>query len=317
MRRRARGRRRRAAARRRARPRRASAPASAASSSTRRSPLSATASSSRRTGAGQRRDARAEQVLDRVGDRQLLADRRQAALGQHAPDLEREQRVAERRVDDPPQQRPRQAQPEPLGEQPRASRRGSAGRRRRARARARSSARSSARRAPGAAGEQERDAARRPAGARRTPAPPPTAASSHWTSSIATRSGAARGQRAQRVAGRRAPIACGSGGAPPARGAAAPTSSAARCGAGSASSAALDAVEQVDQRGERQLRLGAARPRDEHAHAALARERDPRLPERRLADARLALEHERAGLQARHPLQLQLAADDLTHVSCN
>ena len=36
-------------------------------------------------------------------------------LGQHATDLEREQRVSERRLDESPQKLPRKRQPEPVG----------------------------------------------------------------------------------------------------------------------------------------------------------------------------------------------------------
>ena len=39
-------------------------------------------------------------------------------LDQRSPHLQREQRVAQRRLDDPSQQLPRQTQPEPLGQQP-------------------------------------------------------------------------------------------------------------------------------------------------------------------------------------------------------
>src|SRR5207248_3457599 len=52
--------------------------------------------------------------LDSVRNRELVADRRQPALGERAPDLEREQRVAERGVDEPAQELPRQRQSQPL-----------------------------------------------------------------------------------------------------------------------------------------------------------------------------------------------------------
>ena len=89
-----------------------------------------------------------------------------------------------------------------------------------------------------------------------------------------------------------------------------------------------DAVEQVDQRRGREERLGAAPARREDAKAALAGEVDACLPESRLADSRLAREDERPwravrleeGVQRR---QLRLAADDspaplcrLAHLSC-
>ena len=49
-------------------------------------------------------DAGAEHVLDRVREREVLAEVGQAALAHHPPELEREQRVAERGVGDPAQQ---------------------------------------------------------------------------------------------------------------------------------------------------------------------------------------------------------------------
>jgi hypothetical protein len=48
-----------------------------------------------------------------------------------------------------------------------------------------------------------------------------------------------------------------------------------------------DRVQEVDHRGERQPRLGAARPGRQHAGAALPRGDHPRLPEGRLPDPRL------------------------------
>jgi hypothetical protein len=58
--------------------------------------------------------------------------------------------------------------------------------------------------------------------------------------------------------------------------------------------AGVDAVAQVDQRGERQLGLGAAGLCRQHAQPALAGRRDAGLPQRRLADSRRAGEDERA-----------------------
>ena len=55
----------------------------------------------------------------------------------------------------------------------------------------------------------------------------------------------------------------------------------------------VDAVEEIDQRREGQLRLRLTRSRREDAHPALLRSLYPGLPERRLADARLAREDER------------------------
>jgi len=54
-----------------------------------------------------------------------------------------------------------------------------------------------------------------------------------------------------------------------------------------------DAVEQIAQPHVSQAALGLGRPRRENAHPPSARVLDPRKPERRLANPRLALEHER------------------------
>ena len=66
------------------------AAATAASSPACRSPLSATASSARRTGSASRRDARAQQLLHALGHRHVGGQVRHAALEQHAALLERE-----------------------------------------------------------------------------------------------------------------------------------------------------------------------------------------------------------------------------------
>jgi hypothetical protein len=58
--------------------------------------------------------------------------------------------------------------------------------------------------------------------------------------------------------------------------------------------AQLDAVEQIAQRGERQLHLRRRRPRGQHAQPGLARGGDAGLPARRLADPGLAAEQQRA-----------------------
>ena len=57
-------------------------------------------------------------MLDRIGHGQLVADRGQALGGEAPAQLEREQRVPQRGVDDPAQQLARQAQLEPLGQHP-------------------------------------------------------------------------------------------------------------------------------------------------------------------------------------------------------
>jgi len=62
--------------------------------------------------------ARSEHVLDLVRDRQVAPDRRRPTGGQCAPHLEGEQRVTQRGLEHPAQHVPRQAQPEPLGQDP-------------------------------------------------------------------------------------------------------------------------------------------------------------------------------------------------------
>ena len=89
-------------------------------------------------------------------------------------------------------------------------------------------------------------------------------------------------------------MACASGGAPVGSARSSATSSACRCGGGSAASSSCRPVEQVDQRREREPGLGAASPRREHAQPALPGRTDARLPERRLPDSRLSRENERA-----------------------
>jgi hypothetical protein len=71
----------------------------------------------------------------------------------------------------------------------------------------------------------------------------------------------------------------------------------------------VDAVEQIGQRGERVLGLGARRSRHEHGATLVARGLDARLPQRRLADARPAGEHQRGRRRAQGD-QLGLSADD-------
>ena len=77
-----------------------------------------------------------------------------------------------------------------------------------------------------------------------------------------------------------------------------------------------DPVEQVDQRGEREPRLGAASSRREHAQPALPGRADARLPEQRLPDSRLARENERArpvrgSEELVQQRELRLAADEV------
>ena len=61
-------------------------------------------------------DPQPEEILDRVGHREVLADPGRPVVDQLAPDLEREQGIAERGVVDPPQELARDAQPEPVAQ---------------------------------------------------------------------------------------------------------------------------------------------------------------------------------------------------------
>ena len=61
-------------------------------------------------------DPQPQQVVDVVGDGQVVAEGVEVATGQHPADLDREQRVAHRGLVHPPQQVVRQAQAEPGGE---------------------------------------------------------------------------------------------------------------------------------------------------------------------------------------------------------
>ncbi len=62
--------------------------------------------------------ARAQEVLDRLRHRDVLPDGRRPARGQGASQLEREERVSERRLVEPAQEVPGEAEPQPLGEHP-------------------------------------------------------------------------------------------------------------------------------------------------------------------------------------------------------
>ena len=185
--------------------------------------------------------ARAQQLLDVVRNRQVLADRRHAVVQHLAPELQHEQRVAQRRVVEPAEHVARQGQPEPLREDAARSRRGSEVAPRRAPA---ASLRARARGPTGDPGVGRAGAprARRRGGGRRRRARPP-------------RPGRATGRR------RRPRAAAGAGPA-----------SAGRRAARGRSRAAPEA--------RRSAARGGARPRA-HAVAAAARRRAPRPPRRR------------------------------------
>jgi len=85
---------------------------------------------------------------------------------------------------------------------------------------------------------------------------------------------------------------------------------------------AADPVQEVDQRGEREPRLGAAPACRQDAKAATPSRVDTGPPDRRLPDPGLAAEHERAWRSARvqeclEGRELRFAADDpRTRVGC-
>ena len=248
----------------------------------------------------QRRHAGAEHVLDRVRQRELLADLRQAALDQRAPDLQGEQGVAQRRVGDAAHERPRHAEPEPLRQQ--ATRRVEI---ERADLDALASEHALERRpAAGPPGQEERDPllgeprpgeGQRLGGGRVEPlqvvdrhqqrARQPAQLVEHpERDRLALRRpvGRRRSQQRHLEGGPLRPRQAGE----------------------------LDAVEEVDQARERVARLGAARPRRHHTHPERARRVDPRLPQRGLADPGHAREHQRPPRRAEElpePRELRLA----------
>ena len=268
---------------------------------------------------GQRCNARAEQLFDGLGERHVLADLQRPAFGERAPELEREQRVAERGLDNAAQHVPRQAQSQALREQP--LRRGEAQRadleplhavralcplerRRAARALREQKADRVVAEASGGEGDcvrgrgveplhvVDRDEQRTSRGERADGA----------QEAHAERSGrwwVGRGLRAQeryleRVQLRRGHVRQLFGG---------------------------DAVEQIGQRRERELCLGPARPRGQHAQPPPSGHVEPGFPERRLADPRPTRQNERARRLVRtnelvQGTQLRLAADDPPVLLC-
>ena len=228
-------------------------------------------------------------MLDRIGHGQLVADRGQALGGEAPAQLEREQRVPQRGVDDPAQELTRQAQLEPLGQHP--ARRAEAERphlqplQRRQRALDGSCP-------AGTPGEHERHVA-----AVETPGREGERIAGGRVQPLEVVDGdqqrALGRERAKRVPeserdravvgrcfvrfraqerhlqcvelGRRQPLQ------PP----------------------KVDPVEQVDQGGKGQLRLCPAGPGRHDPHRALARGAERSLPQRRLPDPGLAREHER------------------------
>jgi hypothetical protein len=260
------------------------------------------------------RHARAEQVFDRIRNREVLADLERLALGQRASELQCEQRVAKRGVDDPAQELPRQAEAEPVGQE--AADRADAERadletlqpfplerplQLGPAARTLGEEKANRLALEPARGERERLG-----GGRIEPL--------HVVDRDEER--LVSGQRAQPVQesdGDRLRVRrCTDGLGPQQR----DLQRAQLRGRQLCELVRADAVEQVDQRREGEPRLGAARPGGENAQAVLPRNVGPGLPERGLADARPAGQHERPrGLAGREELaqrgQLRLAADDL------
>ena len=250
---------------------------------------------------GQCRHADVEHVLDRVRQRDLPAGR--SPLGERAPDLEREQRVAERRVGDPAHQRSRHGEPQPLGQQ---AARVAEPERADLQALERPLLEHPLERgpAPGPAREQERDGLvrqprrgeRQGLGGRRVE--PLEVVDRHQQRGEpaqlvehAQRDGllgrlARRGPQQRRL--QRGPLRARQAGH-------------------------VDPVEEVDQPRERMARLGPARPRHGDAQPERAGLVDPRLPQRRLPDPGRAREHERprGPVEERsEPRELGLAADE-------
>ena len=245
-------------------------------------------------------DTDAEQVLDRVRQRDLPAGR--SARVQRAADLEREQRVAERRVGDPPHERPRNAEPQPLGQQ--AARVVEPERPDLEALERPAFEHAFERRAPpGPPCEQERDAVvREPRRGERQrlgrggveplevvdrhhQRGEPAQLVEHAERDRLPGSLAGRGAQQRRL--QRRPLRTRQAGH-------------------------VDAVEEVDQPRERVARLGPARPRRHHAEPERAGFADPRLPQRGLADPGAAGEHERPrgpGEELSEPSELRLTAD--------
>ena len=105
-------------------------------------------------------------------------------------------------------------------------------------------------------------------------------ASSHWMSSTATSD---RGRARPARCASASPIACGSGGAPSGSRRSSATSSAARCGAGSPVESPSPSHRSISAANESCASAPLGR-RTRTPHAALAREFDAGLPQRRLAD---------------------------------
>ena len=269
--------------------------------------------------AGQARHPRAEQVLDRVGNGQVVADRRQRGIDELASDLEREQRIPEGRIEDAAEEMPRQRQSEPPEQdaprRPEAQRadvqdleptcleRLLEGRRR-----------------PSALGEQNADVAL-----------------VEPSRSVGERGGRRRVEPLE-VVDRNEQRCRGCEGAQrPEEADRDRLRFRGRTGGGRSEQRHLerlelrsgqsrqllapDAVEEVDERRERELRLGVARPHREDAQALIASSGDSGLPELRLPESRSTGENEGARArfaseEAAQGVELGLAPDDLSARPC-
>ena len=237
------------------------------------------------------RDPRAEELLHRVGQRQVVAHVERPSLGERAADLEREQRVAECRVGDPSDELAGKIEAEPLGEdapegahaqrldlEPRKPRRPERRLERRLALRACREEKAHGNAVEPARGEGER------VGGRAVEPLDVVDRDEDGLPGGERAEGAQEADRDRRAFGRRP------------RRRRAKQRDLERVQLRGREPAELgrdDAVEQVDQRRERVLGLGVGGSRREDAKTALARSVDARLPERRLADSGAADEHER------------------------
>ena len=258
------------------------------------------------------RDPRAEELLHRVGQRQVVDGVERPSLRERATDLEREERVAERRVGDPTDELPGEIEAEPLREhtpegahaqrlhlepcepaRPECRLEGRLSLRPRREEEADGDALEPTRRVRQRVGRRaiepldvvDRDEEGLPGGKRAQ--------------------GAEEADRDRRPLGRR----------PRRRRAEERDLERVQLrGREAAELVRRDPVEQVDQRRERVLGLGVGRSCREDAEPVLARCVDARLPERRLPDAGAADEHERRRCPGReelsNPRELGLAADE-------
>ena len=247
-------------------------------------------------------EAAAEQLLQALGHRQGTARRRPRVRAHElASELEREERIARRRLLHAGELGPRQLQPESLLEQAMDGCQAERAEGEPLEPRLREGALeleglSSV--GPGltVASSPIGSSRRRRSAICSTPA---EAGSSHCASSIATSTGPARPARAARRA-RQVRSHAGPAAASPGSASSSAISSARRRGGASEGPRVLEhSAEQIGQPGEGERCLGLDAAAGQDAAEALASLLDARLPEDRLADPGLAREHERARTAAR------------------